>query len=873
MVQSFRPYNFMESEEKWQKRWESEKAYRFEYDPNAKNFYTLEMLPYPSGKLHLGHIRNYTAGDVVARYRRMNGYNVLHPIGWDAFGLPAENAAIEQKASPLEWTKSNIENMKVQLKGLGLSYDWDREIATCDEDYYRHEQYMFLQMYKNGMAYYKDSLVNWDPVDQTVLANEQVINGKGWRSGADVEQKKLKQWFLKTSMFAEDLNKELDNLDGWPSKVKSMQSKWIGRSEGANIDFKTVENNDSSEIPEHLKTIEVFTTRPDTIFGASFVCISTKHPLAKHLMKRDEKIAMFNERHKNEKDDFSAKKEGIFTGLYVDHIFNNKAVNGVEIGKLGKLPVYIANFILHEYGSGAIFGCPAHDERDNEFAKLYNLPIRSVVRSESETKDGNDDVFSDDGIACNSFFLDGMRTNEAKKAAINAIHDLGHGTRKVQYKLKDWGISRQRYWGCPIPMIHCPKCGIVPEKEENLPIVLPTDVVIDGRGNPLKHSDSFKSCVCNQCGEKAQRETDTFDTFFESSWYFLRYLSPDLKTLPFDKEVANNMMPVDEYIGGIEHAILHLMYARFFVKALNKIGLIDKVEPFKRLTTQGMVCHRAYRDAMGRWLEPDEVVKKPNGKYALRSDDSEVEDMGVIKMSKSKKNIINVQDIIENYGADNIRLAILADNPLEQNMEWNNSALMATSKYMNRVWKLVLKLNPKDKEFVDKIDRKYVDNDPKIKKAFAEINKTIKDYSSTIENFQFNKSIAYAHTMLKIIESIDVEDRKNGPFVTYAISTLLLLLSPMIPHFANEAMNVIAGKGIENMQWPKYDNDAISDQEIGIGVQVNGKARGSILMNSSASKEEYIQKALENAKIRQYIGEGEPKKIIVVPKKIINFIV
>lgn len=792
-------YNPEAVETKWQKHWEDNQAFKTVADAANKK-YILEMFPYPSGRIHMGHLRNYTIGDAIARYNRAKGFNVLHPMGWDAFGLPAENAAIENNVNPEIWTDKNIANMRDELKRIGLSYDWSRELATCKPDYYQHEQRFFLNFLKNGLAYQKESTVNWDPVDNTVLANEQVIDGRGWRSGALVERRKLKQWFLKISDFSEELLNGLKTLTGWPDAVKTMQEKWIGKSAGAHIDFTIIGRD---------QPLKVFTTRPDTIFGMSFAAIAPAHPIAEELAAQNADLKTFitecNQIANTEEALEKAEKKGYDTGLKIQHPF----IKNLQV------PLYVANFILMEYGTGAIFGCPAHDERDKAFALKYNLPIKEVV--------------SEEGILINSEFLNGLTVEEAKKRAIAEFEKLGLGKGQVTYRLRDWGVSRQRYWGCPIPIIYCDKCGAVPVPEKDLPVELPKDVKFDKPGNPLDHHPSWKHVSCPSCNGKATRETDTFDTFFESSWYFARFASDQVKDNAGNPlNGADKWLPVDHYIGGIEHAVLHLLYARFFTRALTRCGFLNIEEPFKNLLTQGMVCHPTYKNTKGEWIYPEEAdaasTKGPS-----------------VKMSKSKKNVVDPGRIVKTYGADTARLFMLSDSPPERDLEWSDEGVEGCFKFLNRVWRLA--------------------NGEKIAKASEgkrrKIHKLVNDVTNDFNNSHFNKAVAGIRTLFN---ELTEEPSEEG------INILLQLLSPVAPHLASEL-------GALGNEWPVADKELLANDTVTIGVQVNGKKRSLVELPLNASEEVAKQAVLNDATVLQFTNNGQFKKFIYVPNRIINIVV
>lgn len=852
-------YNHQQIEKKWLDIWQSRNVFKTDENSQKPKYYVLEMFPYPSGKIHMGHLRNYSIGDVVARFFQLNGYNVLHPMGWDAFGLPAENAAIQNKSHPAKWTYANIDSMRDQIKKIGFSYDWEREIATCDEDYYKNEQEIFIDFFNAGLAYRKESSVNWDPIDQTVLANEQVIDGKGWRSGADVEIKKLNQWFLKTSDFAEDLLEGLEELEDWPEKVKLMQRNWIGKSIGASINFE-IDNFEN-------KSIEVFTTRPDTIFGASFIGIASEHKIALELAETSENIANFIEECRKlgttaEAID-KAEKKGVFTGLYAKHPF-------IE-GK--KLPVYIANFILMGYGTGAVFACPAHDQRDYDFAKKYELEIITVVSPDGdENFTVENEAYDGLGKLINSDFLNGLEVEEAKSLVIEKLEEKEIGAKKVTYKLRDWGVSRQRYWGCPIPIIYCPECGTVPVKKEDLPVRLPEDVDFSKpiKGNPLAEHKSWKHVKCPNCGnEHAIRETDTFDTFFESSWYFFRFLSPD-SDKPFDSKLADKWLPVDQYIGGVEHAVLHLLYARFFTKALKKLGYHNVSEPFKALLTQGMVCHETYRDAEGKWLYPDEV-EKVKGEYFLKETETKIEVGPSIKMSKSKNNVVEPAKIVEKYGADTARLFMLSDSPPEKDLEWSDSGIEGAYKYLNRLWKL-----SQEVEFDEGNDGKHWLNGVAghLLEMRKLIHKTIDNVTKDIQQFHLNKAVARIRELTNALEKMQKGQRAAKAIFLEGLEVTLKLFNPMIPfiteeiwaHLGNEELLAKSG-------WPIADKNLLVEDKFTLAIQINGKLKATLEVSKNDSKEEIEKLAFMQEKVKNSTEGKEVRKVIYVPNKILNIVV
>ncbi|MBI3441892.1 MAG: leucine--tRNA ligase [Proteobacteria bacterium] len=842
-------YNVKENEARWQKIWEDKKSFNVTEDKSKKKFYALAMFPYPSGKLHVGHMRNYTMTDIVARYKRAQGYNVLNPMGWDAFGLPAENAAIENKAHPAKWTYANIEAMKKDLKLMGLAIDWTREITTCAPEYYKHEQKFFLDFLKAGLAYQKESMVNWDPVDNCVLANEQVVDGCGWRSGAPVERKKLTQWFLKITHFADDLLDGLRQLEGWPEKVRLMQENWIGKSQGLKFRFDVINGP--------VKELEVFTTRPDTLFGASFVAISPNHPLAEQVAKNNKGIGEFivecNRVGTSEATIEAAEKLGFDTGLEVRHPFLQDK----------KLPVFIANFVLMEYGTGAIFGCPAHDQRDLDFARKYNLPVIPVVIPEGQ----DPKTYACDTEACilpgrlyNSEFLNGLTVEEAKTEVIKRFEKMGKGQGTTLYRLRDWGISRQRYWGCPIPVIHCPTCGVVPVAEKDLPVTLPEDVDFSKPGNPIANHPTWKKTTCPTCNGAAERETDTFDTFFESSWYQFRYADPHNPDKGFAKEKINYWAPVDQYIGGVEHAVMHLLYARFFTRALKKCGYLDFDEPFKALFTQGMVVHETYKDEQGKWLFPEEVQHGHNGQHIKKSDGTPVTAGRVEKMSKSKKNVIGLQEVSENYGMDAARLLVLSDSPPDRDVEWTEGGIEGAWKYINRLWRLVT-----NADF-------GVEGDYALG-VWAKTARTIHEVTQNYERFHFNKAIANIREFSNALEEFSAK-KGDGKTLKYGIETLIKLMSPVVPHLAEELWMQLGHKTLLiDEKWPLAKEEHLQNNTVTIAIQVNGKLRASITMPKDLDQPSAEKMALDNTNVQKALDGKSPRKIIVVPNRIINVVV
>lgn len=855
-------YNHRESETRWQKRWEEEKTFAVSDDDSRPKYYVLEMFPYPSGNIHMGHVRNYTLGDVLARYKRAQGFNVLHPMGWDAFGLPAENAAIEKNVHPATWTYKNIETMREQLKAIGLSYDWSREFATCDANYYQHEQRFFLEMLERGLVYRKESFVNWDPVDNTVLANEQVIDGKGWRSGAPVERRKLSQWFMKITAYGEDLLSELEQLNGWPDKVRIMQEKWIGKSYGALVNFR-IESRESRIEEEE---IEVYTTRPDTLFGMSFLAVSPNHPIAVQLSTLDSRLSEFIEECSqlgtSEEAIEKAEKKGFDTGLRARHPFMDKT-----------FPVYVANFVLMDYGTGAVFGCPAHDQRDFDFAKKYNLDITTVVSPMKEaehTFEVLSEAYTGDGVMINSDFLNGLDTATAKEKMIKALEEKGAGTRKTNFRLRDWGVSRQRYWGCPIPIIHCESCGIVPVPKDQLPVKLPEDVTFDQPGNPLARHPTWKHVTCPKCSKPAVRETDTFDTFFESSWYFIRYASPHSKE-GIDKELAKKWLPADCYIGGIEHAVLHLLYSRFFTRALKECGYLDIKEPFTTLKTQGMVVHETYQSEEGAWLLPEEVVKNDAGQFVHEKTGKKVTVGRIEKMSKSKKNVVDPNRIIDAYGADTARLFMLSDSPPERDLEWTDAGIDGAWRYVNRLWKLVQ--DNKDAVLFAKGDLAAIQDAELLKKRKL-IHYTIDQVTRTIDWFHYNKAVALIRELSNALGEINcVSSNEAALVMKEGLETLTLLAAPLLPHLAEALWEELGHPGgIIKTTWPKADPALLTEDTVTVAVQLNGKLRGTIDLPKDCDKAVAEKEALAFPKLVSAMEGKSVKKVIVVPNKIINVV-
>ncbi len=861
-------YNARETEARWQKIWAERGVFRTTNDDPRPKYYVLEMFPYPSGRIHMGHVRNYTMGDVVARFLRAKGYNVLHPMGWDAFGMPAENAAMQNKVHPKTWTYDNIAAMREQLKLMGLSLDWDREFATCDLDYYHQQQKLFLDFLAVDLAYRRKSKVNWDPVDQTVLANEQVIDGRGWRSGALVEQRELTQWFFRITAFSEDLLTALDGLERWPDKVRLMQKNWIGRSEGLRLRFAFI-----PPAPDDFPYLEVFTTRPDTLFGASFMALSPDHKLTEKLAESNDKIADFVAECRRMGTSVeaieTAEKKGVFTGLTVRHPF----LKGVE------LPVYVANFVLMEYGSGAIFGCPAHDQRDLDFARKYGLNVTAVVLPPGADPNSfavDDKAYVEDGTIFNSDFLNGMTIADAKEAVASRLEqrqvaNIAEAAREVNYRLRDWGISRQRYWGCPIPVIHCPECDVVPVPETDLPVELPDDIDFDAPGNPLDRHPTWKHVDCPKCGGKARRETDTMDTFVDSSWYFARFTGPRADR-PTEPDVVNAWLPVDQYIGGVEHAILHLLYSRFFSRAMKATGHVAVSEPFDGLFTQGMVTHETYKGEDGRWLFPEEVVFGAGG--TTHAETGEAVTIGSIEsMSKSKKNVVDPSAIITAYGADTARWFMLSDTPPDRDIQWTDAGVEGAHRFVQRLWRQVGALT-------GKLDRSGNGSDPSSPAALdlrKATHRTLAAVGSDIEKLHFNRAVARIYELMNTISAaapgVDA-DPALAAAMAETLDILAKLIAPMMPHLAEE---IWAGLGHETLiseeAWPEADRSLLVEDMIVLPVQVNGKKRGELTIARDASQADVEAAALALEPVNRFLDGRPPRKIVVVPQRIVNVVV
>ena len=842
-------YNFKITENKWQQYWEREKTFSTKTDKSKKKFYCLEMFPYPSGKIHMGHVRNYTIGDVLARFKALQGYNVLHPMGWDSFGMPAENAARQNNLDPKTWTEENIKNMKAQLKRLGLSIDWDREISTCSPDYYKHQQEFFLELYDKGLVYRKESYVNWDPIDQTVLANEQVIDGKGWRSGAVVERKKLNQWFFNITKFSNELLDSLNQLNKWPNKVKIMQKNWIGKSFGCEVNFKIEGSN-------NVEKIKCYTTRPDTLFGMSFIALSVDHEISK-FYDQDTNFIKFKEECSKigttEMSLANAEKIGFKTNLL--------AINPLDPEK--KVPVYFANFVLMDYGFGAVFGCPAHDQRDFDFAKKYNLEIKTVVTPNIKNLDYqvSDKAYTEGGFIINSSFLNGLKSpGESITKTIKYLEDKKIGTKKINFRLKDWGISRQRYWGCPIPIAYDENGNPIKIPKEMLPVELPAIDKFKTSGNPLNENENWKSLILD--GKKLTRETDTLDTFVDSSWYFLRFCSPNKKDYGYDIEDIKYWMPVDQYIGGVEHAILHLLYSRFFMNALSfKNEKMKLTEPFDGLFTQGMVCHETYKDDENNWVSPEEIISRDGKKYLKNNNSIEIKVGPSESMSKSKKNTIDPESIINNYGADAVRLFILSDSPPEKDVQWSEEGIVASHKFIQKLWNLHTSIT----EEVEKDHPE--DNNSELTKF---TNKFIKKITNNLESFSYNIIIANLHEMYSfLIKEIGKGYKKKTILENY--KKILIIINPIIPHLSNECLNII---GINNeILWPVYDENQLEEKSNLVVIQINGKKRGLVNAELNSTEESIMRLIYENQKINKYLLGNDIKKKIYIKNKIMNIII
>ena len=842
-------YNFKLVEKKWQEHWLKNRTFKSEIKSDKKKFYCLEMFPYPSGKIHMGHVRNYTIGDVLSRYKTLKGFNVLHPMGWDSFGMPAENAAKQNNLNPKIWTEENIKVMKSQLKMLGLSVDWDREISTCSPEYFKHQQKIFLNLYDKGLVYRKESYVNWDPVEKTVLANEQVIDGKGWRSGAAVERKKLNQWFFKISYFSEELLNDLNKLENWPEKVKIMQKNWIGKSFGCEIDFQIEGSN-------NIKSIKCYTTRPDTLFGFSFLALSVDHPLSKYY-ENDSKFTEF----KKACSKTGTTEESIAQATKIGFKTELTAIN--PLNKNSKVPVYFANFVLMDYGFGAVFGCPAHDQRDFDFAKKYNLKIRTVVKpaKENDEFEVKDQAYTGPGIIINSEFLNGLSAPEKSiNETIRILEEKKLGKKKINYRLKDWGISRQRYWGCPIPIAYDSDNNVIKIPEKDLPVKLPEKIDLNTNGNPLDGQKEWREIIIN--GKNCKRETDTLDTFVDSSWYYLRFCSANNKDKPFDSKELDYWMPVDQYIGGVEHAILHLLYSRFFMRAISLNNNETKFkEPFDGLFTQGMVCHQTFKDENNNWIYPEEVSSEDGKNFYQTKDPSKKIIVGPSEsMSKSKKNTIDPEKIIEIYGADAVRLFILSDSPPEKDVQWSDTGISASFKFLQKLWSLNEKICKNEKKF-SKFDEEL--------EKFS--NQIIRKLNDDLERFGFNVVIA---SIYKIYSFYNQQTNKEdwGSNFNKNYTNILKIINPVIPHFSNECLKRL-NQSVENIRWPEIDPKYLEEEIINIVTQINGKKRKVFSVNKSTDKETLIKNIKNDEQIQKYIDKKEILKTIYIENKLINFII
>ena len=853
-------YNPLETERKWQTIWQDRRTFHVENDTSRPKYYVMEMFPYPSGRIHMGHVRNFTLGDVVARYKRSAGFNVLHPMGWDAFGLPAENAAFEANVHPGVWTRQNIQTMKRQLESVGLSYDWDRELSTCEPDYYKHEQAMFLDFLEAGFAYRKESWVNWDPAENTVLANEQVVDGKGWRSGVPVERRQLSQWFLKITHYADDLLAEIANLNGWSDRVRAMQDNWIGKSHGAHVRFRLDGRDDR---------LEVFTTRPDTLYGASFCAIAADHPLAADIASSDEGAAAFIQECRalgtSEAAIEQAEKRGYDTCLKAQHPF----VDGMD------LPVYIANFVLMDYGTGAIFGCPAHDQRDLDFARKYDLDVIPVVLPPGEDPAAytvGEEAYIGPGTIYQSDFLNGLAVDDAKLKVGERLAELGDGEPTTVFRLRDWGVSRQRYWGCPVPVIHCSDCGIVPVPKADLPVTLPDDVTFDRPGNPLDHHPTWKNVDCPCCGKPARRETDTFDTFWESSWYFLRYCDPQNEAEAFNRAAIDYWMPVDQYIGGAEHAVMHLLYSRFFMRALSDCGYADLKEPFVGMFNQGMVLHETYRDNDGTWLLPEEVQHKDGATIRVESG-AKVRVGRSEKMSKSKKNVVDPEAIIAAYGADTARFFMMSDSPPDRDLEWTVSGVDGAWRFLNRVWRLVTEPQVPLAAVGMPAPDGFSDGAMALRKAS---HKALAAVTGELERFHLNAAVAQIRTLANAIADVK-SPTSNDTGLSWAmreaVEFLVQIVGPMAPHLGEEAWQALGHDTmLADTRWPSADASLIVDETVTMAVQVNGKTRGTIEVARNSSKEDAEAAAMSLDAVARQLKGKIPKKVIVVPNRIVNVV-
>ncbi|MEC8322875.1 MAG: leucine--tRNA ligase [Pseudomonadota bacterium] len=853
-------------EPNWQKIWETENCFAAgAADDTREKYYVLEMFPYPSGRIHMGHVRNYTMGDVIARFRMAQGYNVLHPMGWDAFGMPAENAAMEKNVHPRDWTYKNIDTMREQLKSMGLAIDWSREFATCDPSYYKHEQAMFLDFLEAGLVERRESIVNWDPVDQTVLANEQVIDGLGWRSGAPVEQKSLTQWFFKISDFSEELLNDLEGLTRWPENVRLMQKNWIGRSEGLELSF------DLTGAPDGFDKLDIYTTRPDTLYGASFCAISPDHPLARKVAETNDEMTEFltecAKRGTSEADIEAAEKKGVLTDIQAAHPLDSSWM----------LPVYVANFVLMDYGTGAVFACPAHDQRDLDFARKYNLPVTPVVLPPGETAENyeiENDAYIGDGIMINSGFMNNMTPADAFQAVAEKLEALGRGKRKTNYRLRDWGVSRQRYWGCPIPVVHCKTCGVVPVAKSELPVTLPSEVNFDKPGNPLDRDEEWKTVPCPSCGADAQRETDTFDTFIDSSWYYARFTGLP-EDQPTDSKSVAYWLPVDQYIGGIEHAILHLLYSRFYARAMEKTGHLNVKEPFAGLFTQGMVIHETFSTPDKTFVTPDEVSQTDQGQHVLTSDPSVVINVGPVeKMSKSKKNVVDPTNIIAQYGADTARWFMLSDSPPERDVHWTDAGVEGAYRFIQRLWRLIDSHADRLCDHAAAHGGEIQPQSDADKALYKTFHQALAATTDDLNRLAFNKAVARIYELINALSSAAIKEDTDKSVLFQGLSYLVIMAGPMIPHLAETCWQRLGHTEIlAKTKWPVADDTVLMDDVITLPVQVNGKKRAEIEAPVGAGEEEIRALALADERIVKAIADNDIRKFIFVPGKIINFVV
>jgi len=860
-------YNAPEREKHWRQVWREQDVFRTPKHSDRPKYYVLEMFPYPSGRIHVGHTRNYTMGDVVARYKRAQGYDVLHPMGWDAFGMPAENAAMAKGVHPKEWTYDNIATMRGQLQQMGFALDWDREFATCDPEYYAQQQKLFLDFLKHDLVYRRMARVNWDPVDQTVLANEQVIDGKGWRSGAVVEQRELPQWFFRITAYADSLLEGLDTLDRWPEKVRLMQKNWIGKSEGCLIKFKL-----SGDRPDDAPgTLDVFTTRHDTIFGASFCAIAPNHPLAQSLAHQDAELRAFIAECQrigtSEEAIERAEKKGYDTGLKAIHPFKRNS----------RLRVFVANFVLMDYGTGAIFGCPAHDQRDLDFARKYKLKVKPVVipdGADPESFKIGSEAYTGPGSIQNSECLDGLTVEAAKQRIASLVEERGIGERQVKFRLRDWGVSRQRYWGCPIPMIHCPSCGIIPERVEHLPVLLPEDVSFDKPGNPLAQHPTWKYTSCPECGSEAERETDTLDTFVDSSWYFARFCSPRAKA-PVEKAEADRWLPVDQYIGGVEHAILHLLYARFFTRAMRDMGYLNLEEPFAGLFTQGMIVHDTYKSEKGEWLSPDDVRFTEDGKAVEIESGAPVTVGHAEKMSKSKRNTVDPTDIVERFGADTARWFMLSDSPPERDVQWTDAGVDGAWRFIQKLTRLVADAAEALPEHGTTAPDSFSEPAEDLRRA---AHRAVQAVTGDLEALRFNRAIAQIHEFANRIASAQQGDWRADKDFAWAMREALVFITqlagPIIPHACEECWARLGYNSLLiNQPWPQPEGALLIDDAITIAVQVNGKRRAELTIARDADKADVERAALELESVHRALGDRKVKRVIVVPQRIVNVVV